>query len=496
MAGCRLPVRRPWPGEQVLACVDSLLASPEVGSSDKVRLESLRHRLDLRDSATPAGLISWPQAGDQVSLDVGATAYAHSLDRTIAIGRTLSDSLDQDRLVGLRVRPRVDVLLGSDLAMWARPHQLVELSDQRRWAKMSDPAHGVYQTALFAKTGETGKARTNDGIEGAVEFESSLGRFTGGLTPLEWGDLPIEPLMLSGRTEPILNLQTTKRIGPIEATLLGARLIGDSWEERRYLYAHRFAYNGPSMRLGWSEMIVSVDHDLQPLYLVPVFPYLFTEHYLGDPDNKQMDFDASWRPCPTLELSAELFLDDLQNYFGFFSNGWGNKWALGLGLKAAGWTGSGSLDKFQATRIEPWTGTASSAIVPGAPSNVPIQFGTPLGSQLGPNSASLVWTHGQDLSESWTWTAGLSAIWKGTGLGSSLLDRNWRDSSGTWAVAKPLKQWLGGDLIDRQELSAGFQWRSPGAWRLDGSAGIARESAPTRPVEWRPLASVGASWRE
>ena len=146
-------------------------------------------------------------------------------------------------------------------------------------------------------------------------------------------------------------------------------------------------------------MIVSVDHDLQPLYLIPIFPYLFTEHYLGDPDNKQMDFDASWRARPGLELSAELFLDDLQNYFGFLSNGWGNKWALGLGVKAAGWTGSGSLDKFQATRIEPWTGTASSAVLPGAPSNVPIHFGEPLGSQVGPNSASLVWIHSQDVSK-------------------------------------------------------------------------------------------------
>jgi len=262
------------------------------------------------------------------------------------------------------------------------------------------------------------------------------------------------------------------------------------------LYAHRFAYNGPSMRLGWSEMIVSVDHDLQPLYLVPVFPYLFTEHYLGDPDNKQMDFDASWRPCPTLELSAELFLDDLQNYFGFFSNGWGNKWALGLGLKAAGWTGSGSLDKFQATRIEPWTGTASSAILPGAPSNVPIQFGVALGSQLGPNSASLVWIHSQDVSERWTWSTSLSAIWKGTDLGSSVLDRNWRDSSGTWVVAKPLKEWLGGDLIDRQEGTIGFQYRFSGTWRLDGAAGIARESVPFKNVAWRPLVSLGGSWRE
>lgn len=495
-AGCRLPARRPWPGEQVLACVDGFLRSPDLDAADRSRLEALRHRLDLRDSAASSGLLRWADGDDRISFDVGARLYAHASDRTVAAGPTLSDSLDQDRLAGLRVRPRVDVLLGPSIAMWARPSQLVEVSDQRRWAKMGDPARGVYQTALFAQTGETGKARTSDGIEGAVEFDTPLGRFAGGLTPLEWGDLPVEPLLLSGRTEPILNLQATKRIGPVEATVLGGKLIGDTWGERRYLYAHRFAYEGPSLRLGWSEMILSVDHDLEPLYLVPVFPYVFTEHYLGDPDNKQMDFDASWRLSPSLEVSAELFLDDLQNYFGFLSDGWGNKWALGAGLKASGWTGRGSLDKFQATRVEPWTGTASSSIVPGAASNAPIHFGTTLGSSAGPNSASLSWLHGQDLSERWTWTAGLSALWKGTDLGSSERDRNWRDSSGTWAVAAPLKKWLDGALIDRQEATIGFQWRFAPTWRLDGGAGLARESVPSKPVRWRPSVSLEASWRE
>lgn len=495
-AGCVLPVRRPWPGEQVLACVDRLLGASEVTIADKSRLGALRRRLDLRDSASPVGLVSWAEGSDRVSFDIGVRGYAHSIDRSVAIGPTLSDSLDQDRLVGLRVRPRVDVLLGADLAMWARPIQIVEMSDQRRWIKTGDPSQGAYQTALFAQIGEMGKARTSDWIEGAIEFESPLGRFAGGLTPLEWGDLPIEPLMLSGKTESFLNLQTTKRIGPVEATLLGGRLIADTWSQRRYLYAHRFAYNGESVRFGWSEMILSIDRDLEPLYLIPVFPYVFTEHYLGDPDNKQMDFDASWRISPHLELSAELFLDDLQNYLGFLSDGWGNKWAVGIGFKAAGWTGPGSLDRFQATRIEPWTGTPSSSIVPGAPSNAPIHFGKTLGSEAGPNSARLAWIHTQDVSQRWTWSAAVSALWKGTDLGSSILDRNWRDSSGTWAVARPRKKWLDGDLIDRQDLSMGLQWRLADAWRIDGALGLARESVPTRPVAWRPAVSLAASYRE
>lgn len=495
-AGCRLPARRPWPGEQVLACVDSLLVSTEVGTADKLRLADLRHRIDLRDTDAKVGLYSWSQDSDKISFDLGATAYVHAIDRKVAIGPSLSDSLDRDVLAGLRVRPRIDVLLGANLVLWSRPRQLVEFSDQRRWIKTADPARGIYQTALFSRVGEMGKARTSDWIEGAVEFDSRLGRFTAGLTPLEWGDLPLEPLMLSGNTESIPAIQTTKSIGPIEATLLAARLIGDTWEERRYLYAHRFAYESPSFRLGWTEMIVSVERDLEPLYLVPVFPYLFTEHYLGDPDNKQMDFDASWRPVGHLEISAELFLDDLQNYFGFLSDGWGNKWALGVGWKSSGWTGEGSLDKFQINRIEPWVGTASSSILPGHPGNDPHHFGKPLGSSAGPNSLSIAWLHSQDVSRRWTWNAGVSALWKGTDLGSSEHDRNWRDSSGTWVVAKPVKKWLDGDLIDRQDLSMGIQLRLGSDWRLDASVGVARESAPAKSPTWRPGASAGVSFHE
>ena len=493
--GCTLPPRRPWPGEAVVACIDSLLASPSPTSTDKSRLTGLRRRLALRDTSSASALL-WRDGLDLVSFDFGASGYAHAVDRKVAIGPVLADSLGRDLLVGVRLRPRVDVLLGPDLALWSRPRQLVELSDQRRWLKASDPERGIYQTSLFGKVGERGRARTNDWIEGAIEFQTRLGRFTAGLTPLEWGDLPIEPLMLSGNTESIPLLQATKTIGPIEATLLGGRLIGDTWDQRRFLYAHRFAFNGATWRLGWTEMILSAERDVEPLYLVPVFPYLFTEHYLGDPDNKQMDFDASWRLLPGVELSGELFLDDLQNYFGFLSDGWGNKWALGVGLKASGWTGQGSLDRFQIERIEPWTGTASSSVLPGSASNAPIHFGKALGSSAGPNSASLAWMHSQDLGTSWSWNARISALWKGIDLGSSVYDRNWRDSSGTWVVANPLKKWLVGDLIDRQELSLGAERRFSQAFRWTGSVSMARQNSPGAHASWHPGISTGVSFRE
>lgn len=482
----------------MLACVDSLLASTSVDGDDRTRLAMLRRRISLRDSGSETGRILRREGDDLVSIDIGATVHGHAFDRKVPVGAALTDSLDHDLLGGVRVRPRVDVVLGQYLILWSRPRQLVEFSDQRRWSKASDPSHGIYQTALFAKSGEIGKARTSDWIEGAIEFQTRLGRFTAGLVPLEWGDLPIEPLMLSGNTESIPMMQVTKTIGPVEATLVGGRLIGDTWSERRYMYAHRFAWNGRNWRAGWSEMILSVEHDAEPLYLVPVFPYVFTEHYLGDPDNKQMDFDASWRPTPGLELSGELFLDDLQNYLGFLSSGWGNKWALGLGLKASGWTGKGSLDRFQVVRTEPWVGTASSAIQPGQPSNEPFHFGSPLGSSAGPNSLALAWRHSQDLSAEWTWSAGISSLHKGTDPGSSEHDRNWRDSSGTWVVAAPTKEWLSDSnhIRSRHEVTLGFEWRFRPGWRWYASTSIAFASDPESTPSIHPGFSTGVAFHE
>jgi hypothetical protein len=490
-SGCLLPPRRPWPGEVVLACVDSLLESPSTEASDKIRLLALRRRLALRDSAGLDRSLTWRTGQDLASFDIGASVYSHSIDRRVAVGAALGDSIDGDNLLGFRLRPRVDVLLGDDLLLWSRPRQLVELSTDRRWVKTADPKNGIYQTALFAKFGELGSARTNDWIEGGIEFQTRLGRVFMGLTPLEWGDLPIEPLMLSGNTESVPLAQITKTIGPIEATLMGGRLIGDTWDERRYMYAHRFAWNGKNWRVGWTEMILSIERDVEPLYLVPVFPYVFTEHYLGDPDNKQMNFDASWRPTPGLELSGELFLDDLQNYLGFLSDGWGNKWALGLGVKLSGWTGKGSLDKIQITRTEPWVGTASSSIQPGQPSNEPFHFGSPLGSSAGPNSLAIVLRHSQDLSAEWTWNAGLSSLHNGTDFGSSMHDRNWRDSSGTSVVAVPTKEWLSDTtyIRVRQEVTLGFEWRFRPGWRWQASTSVVFASNP----QWIPSIHPGFS---
>ncbi|HNY29555.1 MAG TPA: hypothetical protein PKO15_01590 [Fibrobacteria bacterium] len=491
---CRLPSQRPWPGESVLSCLERIQSDSGLTEGDRARARALALRLS--PDSIGWRLLSWGSEGDRVGLDFGATLHLQaSADPTLAdIGSR--DTLDGDFRMGLRVRPRVDVLLGKDLALWARPLQIVEFSPDKRWRKRSDPDVGVYQTALFVPVGEASRGRTTDWLEGAVESRGAWGRAWAGVSTPRWGSLPLEPLMFSGNALPLPGAQVTKSIGPLEATLLFARPIGSTWSEDRAVYAHRWGANGRTWSVGFSEMAITVERGLQPLYLVPVFPYMMAEHVLGDPDNKQMDFDATWRPAPGLELSAELFLDDLQNYLGFFSSGWGNKWGLGLGLAAADMLGQGSLDQLQATRMEPWAGTPSSAVLPGKPSNAPVHFGKPLGWADGPNSAALQWRHSQDLSERWSWTSQIRASWKGADTGSSFLDRNWHDSSGTWAVARTTKSWLDGALFRRLQVEAGIERRFARAARSQAAVGFAILDRPGRSAEFSPSFQWGISWNE
>ena len=475
LGGCRLPDRRPWPGESVLDCIDSALGTLE-DPGDRTIASRLRDRLALRDSM-PSGWGTRPAwetvregRQDRLFLDLAADGHLQSA----------SDSTEGvSAVLGGRLRPKVEVLLGSRVALWSRVTQLTELSNRARWTKQMDPARGVYQTALFAEKGEAGKARTVDALEGGIEAEVVGVRIRSGLLGVAWGSLP-EPLMFSGRAEPFPLTEASTRIGPVEAVVLAGRLTADSYSQRRYLYGHRLRWVGSTWSLAWSEAAISIQRDLEPLYLVPVFPIIFAEHRLGDPDNRQMDFDASWRPSPDLEISAELFLDDLQNLLGFLSDGWGNKWALGVGLRVRDLTGRRTLDRFQVARVEPWTGGPSSSILPGMPSNVPVHFGSSLGSAAGPNSLSARWDRRQDLSERWSWTARADLQWKGTDPGSSVLDRNWRDSSGTWVLAHPRKTWLSGDLETRQLAATGAELRFARSWRAVAEGGVEFSDASGR----------------
>ena len=118
------------------------------------------------------------------------------------------------------------------------------------------------------------------------------------------------------------------------------------------------------------------------LYLVPVTPLFFGEHFNGDRDNVAMGFDLSWNAIKKLNIYGELFLDDLLSPVGFLNDYWGNKWAFALGTSFyPSWYGKMWKIDARYTRIEPWVYTHIFGEITRYR-----HFGTCLGSPLGPDS--------------------------------------------------------------------------------------------------------------
>jgi hypothetical protein len=506
--GCALPAQRPWPGEAVVACLEGL-DTASLLPLDKAQRRTLLERLDLRKSPRPG--YGWhplwrsgPEDRDFLSLDLGARAYGHFSGESVPVIRHIDTSppapaLPHDLVGGYSLHPRIDLLLGPEVSLWARLRQLTEVSDQPRWYKVFDADHGIYQTALFSKDEKKpSAARTSDWLEGALEVDLPWLRAQAGVQTLRWGFAPVNPLFFSGNAQPMEWISVRKGVGPVHAEVLYGAPLGVSYSENRRLYAHRTSVDLSGwipVQLSFSEAMVSNGHPFQPLYLMPVFPLFFTGHYVGTPDNLLMDFDLSVRASSSVELTTELFLDDLQNLLGFFDRGWGNKWGLAVGARLKDLTGSATLDRLQITRIEPWVYTTSATDLAGQPYTTPVHFGTLLGHPSGPNSLTLEWIHRQDLSPSWSWTASALALWKGTDLGSS-----WRDLNGTGMeegilqVKEARKRWLTGDLTSRTSLTAGFEWRLDRQWRLEAALGGSRQdSAGT--VEFSPKVAASLAWR-
>jgi hypothetical protein len=107
------------------------------------------------------------------------------------------------------------------------------------------------------------------------------------------------------------------------------------------------------------------------------------EHYLGDRDNKALSFDCNVAFPDNFRWYGELFIDDMLNPWSlFFSNDWGNKWALDIGGQY--FTNVLSRDvtaSAEFSRVEPWVYTHFYG-----GSHRYDNFNECLGAPLGPNS--------------------------------------------------------------------------------------------------------------
>lgn len=324
--------------------------------------------------------------------------------------------------IGARLHASVyDVLFYVDAAI------ITEYSSLTVWEKAMDPRQGVFQTPILTDNGAPGHFMGYDAFRAYVKAPLPWFDLKMGNDRVAWGYADTSGLLFSGSGSPFLHLKLDKALGKLNYSFVYGRLIGDAYDERRMVYAKHIAYSpAPWLSLGFSDAVITVDRNFVLMYWFPFVPFYFTEHYLGDQDNRIMSFDGMVHFRKRFSLYGELFLDDISNLLAVVTNdSWGDKWGALVGLKAHDPLPflPASMIRAELLQTEPWVYTTSSRPDQAA-HNYPVHFGSPLGTCLGPHSRMLTLNCAGRISTAFEAEAGIRHFWKGRGEGSSMFDEN------------------------------------------------------------------------
>jgi hypothetical protein len=323
---------------------------------------------------------------------------------------------------GLRLRSSI----GSVLAYFDGSI-VTEYSTLRTWYKVIDPRLGIFQSPIMNEDGLPGHFMGYDEFTAYVKAELPWFKVKMGSDRVAWGYGDRSGLLFSGAGKPFLHCSLEKTIGSLVYTFLYGKLTGDTFQERRIVYAKHISWAPQEwLSIGLSDAVISVNRDFEPLYCFPFVPYYFTEHFLGDPDNRIMSFEGNAQFRKKFGVYGELFLDDITNLLGMFSNdSWSDKWGMVAGAKITGILPflSASAVRAEFVQIEPWVYT-TSAKVGATANNYPINYGRPIGNQMGPHSRSIKLELSGRYSKTFGGDLSLQQIWKGHGSGSSIFDIN------------------------------------------------------------------------
>jgi hypothetical protein len=299
---------------------------------------------------------------------------------------------------------------------------LTEYSTLREWEKIDDPHRGEDWAAIG---GDTAHLKGYDDFVAYVKFPLPWCDVKLGNDRVSWGYADSSGLMFSGTGKPFLHMKFDRAFGTLNYTFLIGKLIGDTYDKNRVIYAKHITYTPrPWLSLGFSDVVTTASRGIKPVYLLPFVPFYFSEHYLGSPDDRIMSFDGKLSAGDRWAAYGEMFLDDISNLLGPFRNtSWGDKWAGLVGVK---WFNPlpaqyVSAVKLEFLQIEPWVYTASSASRLND-YNYPIHDGQVLGNGLGPHSRALTLDLTCQFSKKIGGGLALRQIWKGRGAGSNAYD--------------------------------------------------------------------------
>jgi hypothetical protein len=299
---------------------------------------------------------------------------------------------------------------------------VTEYTSRQEWVKTNDPHRGEMWAAIMA---DTSHLVGFDDFTAYVKFPLLSCDLKLGNDRVSWGYADSSGLLFSGIGRPFLHIKLDKAFGALNYTFLLGKLIGDTYEQKRTVYAKHITYTPRQwLSLGFSDVVISANKEIEPIYFLPFAPFYFSQHYLGAPDNLLMSFDGKLLIGNQWTAYGELLIDDMSNLLGIFRNTtMGDKWGGLFGIKVfnplpAVYT---SAVKLEITQIEPWVYSHPAVMRMEIP--VPaVHFGEVLGNDLGPHSREVTLDMTCQFSKKIGGGLTLRQIWKGKGPGSSPFD--------------------------------------------------------------------------
>jgi hypothetical protein len=338
---------------------------------------------------------------------------------------------------------------------------------------------------LFGRNTEGSKWRSSDLPRGGISYNAGRLVLETAIDYLKIGPAVYYPVTLSGRAPPVTYGRLNLDLGLINYSHV-AGLLKEHKDYSKYLYVHRLTVLLPKyhLNIGFNEVIVTgssfgeslgdtnlVNRNSQTrgwewVYFIPFVPFKFAEHYIGDRDNVAMSFDIDLRWPENFRWYLEFFLDDMLSPLELFSNDWGNKWATTIGGEYYNTLLNHDFSiNMEYSHVEPWVYTHFYG-----GSHRYTHFDQSLGSPLGPNSQSFVFSIQTQINRYHKVGLGITSLAKNSAArGGDITDifQEEDDSDSTKYFDSLTKQFLGDGTIWHFRPGISYQFNQFGLFRLN-----------------------------
>lgn len=228
--------------------------------------------------------------------------------------------------------------------------------------------------------------------------------------------------------------------GTLQADSTKAGAVGEEYPVK-YLAAHQISYRPAEKAELFIGETVIYGNQIDLGYLLPAYFWRIGKYSLRDRDNLMIYMGANYQASRDLTLYLNLALDEL-TYNKFYTNWWGNKYAVqtGAALNLPGLSAGGAAPPrcaLEFTAIRPWTYTHYANVTMYSHDALPL--GYPKGSNLLDLSAEL----NLPLPFKFHWDSRISLTWQGS------VGNDWRLNYKDFFPVNTMEReayWLEGDV--------------------------------------------------